>query len=217
MEAIYLVGIDPGFGSGGFVGVDATQSDQVVFSRSLVSKASQRKAHRERAQQLLERFGEPGWGDLEYTEADLQAEVWVDSVLDTLAEFSRDFAEPDLIAVESFVDQPSKAKKILKGRWKTPHTIGVLASALRPLGFTAENGRLVYQNAGTVLTQFSAELATLDQRKKPYADGVIVPGDRLVGNEHERRALVHALALSNHVNHNHVHRERKLRQPTRSQ
>jgi hypothetical protein len=197
-DLLYVLGIDPGFGSGGMVGVEAP-AERVVFSRSLVTKASARRARRDLAQSLTARFGEDGWGDVDYTEADLQSLAWVEVAVAAIEEFSAAFAWPAYIAVESFVDQRSRARKLIKDRWKVPHAIGVLSAALAPLGYTTVSGRLVYQDAGVVLRQFDAELARLDARQKPYPDGVVVEGDSLVGNEHERRALVHALALVNHL------------------
>lgn len=194
-----IVGIDPGLGSGGLVAVDAADGDRVLLSRSLVPKKASLNEASEEARVLVASFGEPGWGDLEYLRADLRALRWVEFVLSVLDEVERDFAPPVAIAIESFVDQPSRAKKLIRNRWQTPHVIGILTAALRLRGYAPENGRVVYQNAGVVLTQLSTEIATLDARKKPFTDGVVVQGDSLVGNEHETRALAHALALAHRL------------------
>lgn len=62
-----LIGIDPGLGSGGIVGIDARGDGRVLFSRSLVPGAAITRKAKAEADALLEEWG--GWGDRQYLQA----------------------------------------------------------------------------------------------------------------------------------------------------
>ena len=193
-----LIGIDPGLGSGGLVGIDAANNDKVLYAHSLVPPRKITLEAKREADEFLNSWG--GWGDRQYLEAERRALWWLKEVKRALAEFSASFGEARAIAIESFVDQPSRAhKRLIRNGWQTPHVIGLMGAALRRLGYSPEAGNLVYQNAGVVLRQYNEEIAILSRRHRPYSDGLVAPGDSLIDNEHEIRALVHALALSHHL------------------
>lgn len=190
-----ICGIDPGLASGGIVLVQSPD-DRVVLSRSLVEKRGSASKSKEDAREQAAVLG--GWGDVAFTAAAQRSEAWLEAVRDTLDEIKATGYEIDYFAIESFVDQPSRARKekagLLRNRWQTPLSMGRLAEELRRRGYSPEQGNIFYQNAGTVLTQWRTEIGQLEKRKK--GQDAIVPGDHLVSNDHERKALVHALALS---------------------
>lgn len=197
-DALRIGGIDPGLASGGFVVIDARQKNRVLASHSLVEPKGAAKAATEEARELAEEFG--GWGDVEFIAAALRAERWVENFTSCLAEVEAEFGPITYFAVESFVDQRSRAReennRLIRNRWQTPFLMGQLAVALHGESDAfVRNRRIVYQNAGTVIRQWGPELAELKQRGRGKED-LIVSGDGQVGNDHERKALVHALALS---------------------
>lgn len=197
-EPCPLIGIDPGLGSGGLVGIDAKADDKVLYAYSLVPPRKVTLEAKREAHEILDSWG--GWGDRQYLEAERRALWWMEEVRKALTDFIATFGEPRAIAIESFVDQPSRAlKRLIRNRWQTPHVIGLMSGELRRLGYSPEAGNLVYQNAGVVLRQYSEEIAILERRATPYQDGVVVPGDKRIKNEHEIRALMHVLALSHHL------------------
>jgi hypothetical protein len=194
-----VAAIDPGLTSGGIAAVRSQGGEQeVVFSRSLVPRKTVREQARREAAACAAALA--GWGDSAFLEAATLAQLWVRECLSALTALEEEVGAPDAIAVESFVDLPSRARRLLRGRWQTPLVIGFLASALADRGYTAASGRLVYQNPG-LLAQYSYELGLLDRRR---ADGGraadrVLPGDSLVRGEHEARALAHALALAHRL------------------
>jgi hypothetical protein len=188
-----VAGIDPGLASGGFVIIDRSAKDRVLAAFSFVEKSGSARGAKEAARVFAEAIG--GWGDLGFLSADLRARAWITRFLDALDEFERDHEPVQVFAIESFVDQAQHAKKMLQKRWQTPFTIGMLINELGVRGATPTNGRIIYQDAGRVLRQFSEEIGRLQSRGKAERD-VVVAGDRVITHEHQRSALAHALALS---------------------
>lgn len=192
-----ICGIDPGLASGGLVVINAADGNRVLTSLSLVEKSGAAKKARSEAEEIASSVG--GWGDMQFSAAALRSERWCAAVREALSEITDEYGPIAFFAVESFVDQPSRARKekagLLRNRWQTPLSIGGLAEVLREHGAEVSNGRVVYQNAGIVIPQWATQLAQLETRTRGEDAGV-VPDDRLVGNDHERKALVHALALA---------------------
>ena len=133
------------------------------------------------------------WGDKEFSVAALRATAWAEALINFLDQFEREQAPIDYFAIESFVDQRSRARedknRLVRNRWQTPLVIGLVQAALARREVTVANGRLVYQNAGIVIRQQADEIARLKV-------GGFIPGDHLIKNDHQRKALAHALALS---------------------
>lgn len=192
LNARLIGGIDPGLASGGFVVIDRADQKRVLEAHSLVEEAGTVKRSREEASVLAARLG--GWSDIEFLAADMRAQAWVQRFISVLNAFEAEYGVIDMFGVESFVDQAQHAKKMMKNRWQTPFLTGMLVRELAQRDITAANGRLIYQNAGTILSQLSEERGRLEARRKNDRD-LIVPGDRQVTNEHQRSALAHALAL----------------------
>lgn len=192
-----ICGIDPGLASGGLVVINTADKNRVLASRSLVEKPGEAKKARSTAEAGASGIG--GWGDMQFTAAALRSESWCLKVRQALDEICEEYGSIEFFAVESFVDQPSRARKekagLLRNRWQTPLSIGGLAAVLREHRADVANGRVVYQNAGIVIPQWQTQIAQLEKRTKGKDAGV-APDDRLVGNDHERKALVHALALA---------------------
>jgi hypothetical protein len=188
-----VAGIDPGLASGGFVIIDRADQNRVLESISFVEKKGSVSSTKAEAKALATRLD--GWGDIDFTAATLRADAWMETFIKAFETSEASHGPIDAIAVESFVDQAQHARKIVQKRWQTPLVIGMLNVELTSRGFTTENGRLIYQDAGRVLKQFSAERGVLAARRTNNRD-VIVPGDRRVTNEHKRSALSHALAFS---------------------
>lgn len=189
-------GIDPGMSSGGAVALACSGRDErLVAAFSLVENKREQREATAAARALVERLG---WGDPEFTTAYLRARAWIEKLARWLDETTEAHGAADYYAVESFTDQHSRARKdkagLLRKRWQTPFVIGMLLDELARRGATPENGRVVFQNAGVVLPQHAGELALLiDPARR---DGAVVDGDSLITNDHQRKALVHALALS---------------------
>jgi hypothetical protein len=192
-----ICGIDPGLASGGLVLIDPRDGDRVLDSHSLVERKGAVAAAKARAEELNGALG--SWGDREFTAAALRSEDWCLRVKDFLEGLVEGHGPISYFAVESFTDQASRARQdkagLIRNRWQTPLSIGGLADVLRGFGAEVGNGRLIYQNAGVVLPQWRSELALLESRVRGQEAGV-APDDHLVGNDHERKALVHALALA---------------------
>lgn len=193
MEKSSLIcGIDPGLASGGLVVIDASDRDRVVAAYSLVEKkgavAEAKKEAEDKAHEL------EGWGDKAFTSAAIRSEKWIGKVEEAMEEISREHGPIAWCAVESFTDQPSRARKekegLLRNRWQTPLSMGGLQLVLAKFDLSLENGKLFYQNAGVVIPQWRDELARLEAGEE------IAPGDKIVKNDHQRKALLHALALS---------------------
>lgn len=182
-----IVGIDPGLSSGGLVAV-AGRSERVVAAHSLVGPGVPSRA--------VDAEGPPITGDRNFTLAMAiaarQAQR-IAALLDQLAVAHRIVR----VGIESFVDQRSRAReergRLVKDRWKTPLVIGYTAALLAPRGFSTGDGTLVYQDAATVLRQFSDQLAALrdSARSEP-----VCPNDHLLTNDHMRTAWAHAVWLA---------------------
>jgi hypothetical protein len=197
-RAMNLSACDPGISSGGLVSIDPSDGDRVHLSRSLGPSTAERRAATATAARILEMHLEKGWGDSEFLVADLLAQDWRQKFRSGLDEIELLRGPIDWFAIESFVDFHSKAKQMLRDRWKTPLVIGYALAELRARGITPESGRLIFQNA-SVLGNYGDDLADLKSRVKPYPDGVVVPGDSLIGSDHEASALMHARELSHQL------------------
>jgi hypothetical protein len=210
-----LLGIDPGLRSGGIVALDQADHDRVLAAFSIVERSGDAKKALAEAKRISkELFGAKDWSDYEYTAASVRASVWIAAAAAALDEIEARFGPIVAVACESFVDQRSRAReeknRLLAKRWQTPHVIGRLEALLESRGIAVANGRLVYQNAGIVLQQLRNERAIIAtdagivlendsspaKASDPRHDGLVCPGDSLIGNEHELSALLHALALS---------------------
>lgn len=201
-----IIGIDPGLATGGIVLIKVGRTsldDEVIDSFSMVEKKDLLNKDKERAVKLIE-LGVNRWGDREFTLAMLRTDRWVKKAIAEISRWEKEYGKIDKIAIESFVDQPSRAKQIMKLRWQTPLLIGAFVEKLKDLGYSEE--QLVYQNAGTVLKQWQTELDLLknDKRKKRARQEkpVIVTGDWQISNDHLRKALVHGLALAIRIREN---------------
>lgn len=125
-------------------------------------------------------------GDMQFSDAVLRARGQVKLLRDFIVKH-----EPDLIAIESFVDLASREGKEDRLRWQTPLVIGMIDAMVRDLGYPDE--RIRYQNP-IVLHQLRLERAQLVEANKPRGkrkEHVLVPGDQLVSNEHLISAFLH--------------------------
>lgn len=198
-----ICGIDPGLGTGAIVALSPA-GDRVLYARSLTEVRGDAARARERASELAGRLG--GWGDRDYCAAHLRAEAWLARLRAACSELRDAHGPIRVCAVESFVDQRSRAReeraRLLRNRWQVPHVIALVSVVLAEHGLTVENGGLVYQNAGTVLSQLSRELTLLRERGATEEERILA-GDDLLTNDHERSAFAHALALSIRMAHRH--------------
>jgi hypothetical protein len=193
-----IAGIDPGLASGGFVVIRGGDRS-VIKAYSLVES----KREREEAKDLAVHFSNQAgiWGDNEFTTAVFRAEKWMQTFDQSYNDFNNEYGKIDYFAIESFVDQRSRAREekqqLLKNRWHTPLLIGLLVAYLNERDYKPQNHNLFYQNAGIIIRQWSTEIGMLAARKKgKNAKDVVVKNDHLITNDHQRKALVHAFALS---------------------
>lgn len=195
-----ILGIDPGLATGGLVLIrsGATDSDdEILEAVSLVDKKSLVEKDKKEVKALVEERN--NWGDKQFTIAVLRAQRWSKSCIKAIKELENKYGKIDYIGIESFVDQPGRAKTLMQLRWQTPLLMGILTVALAELGYSFENGKIFYQNAGIVIKQWSFEIETLKNSQKnnrARKNSVILKGDECITNDHLRKALVHALALS---------------------
>jgi hypothetical protein len=195
-----IIGIDPGLATGGMVLIrvgSSSSADEVIEAISMVDKKELVDKDKKRALELID-SGINRWGDREFTATMLRTERWVKKAIKEISKWEKEYGPIEKIAIESFVDQPSRAKQLIKLRWQTPLLIGAFVERLKDLGYRED--QLIYQNAGTVLKQWQTELDLLknDKRKKRARQDemVIVKGDWQITNDHLRKALVHGLALA---------------------
>jgi len=188
----YVCGIDPGLGSGALVVIDRANEKSLVAVESLVPPSGEIKSARKKAQDLADFLG--GWSDIEFLAADIRARAWMVRFCETFDRLEEKYGAMDIVAMESFVDQHQHAKRMMRNRWQVPFLMGLLLVELDRRGINPENRRLVYQNAGIVLSQLKGELEKLKERR--HSHHVILPGDEQVSNEHKRSAFGHALSLS---------------------
>lgn len=183
----HIIGVDPGLSSGGIV-LLRVEDDCVIaadkfarIQRGTTAEsypgadkafADANRIAMRRAVQLAERVGE--W----------HAQVGV-----------------GMIALESFVDQASRGRALIKERWTTPLVIGHLAARLADIGYSEPEGTLVFQDAGMVLRHFQSELARM-QAGEPG----ITPGQEHLANEHMRSAWAHAAWLALRIRDGQVRR-----------
>ena len=191
-----IAGIDPGLRSGALVLIQH-RPERVLASVSLVEASGAAGEAKRQADETAARLG--GWSDTQFSSACLRAERWVARFRQAFEELEKEHGGIAYVACESFVDQPSRAAKekagLLRKRWQTPLLTGYLNVYLAERGYTVANGRLVFQNAGVVIRQMTRELGVLE-RGRPEERERVIAGASLVGNDHERKALVHAMALS---------------------
>lgn len=219
-------GIDPGLASGALVVIDALDKDRVLASYSMVETSGAAKAAQKEAVDVTSGF--EGWGDREFVAAILRSERWLGKLRANIHDAEERYGPIAVFGVESFVDQPSRARqqfscrackasfgrwssvcpgcqksgsletksRLTKNIWHTPLLMGGLHTVLaEECGATVRNHRVIYQNAGIVISQWGSELAALKKRGRGTRDLVVV-GDGQVGNDHERKAFVHARASS---------------------
>jgi hypothetical protein len=191
-------GLDTGLSSGGLVVLDRARDDRVLEAVSLVEPKGAARTARAFADAQAETFG--GWSDREFLAAQFRALRWMDMLTEALDRIENEHGRIDMFGIESFVDQRSRAREekqqLLKNRWMTPLTMGMLAAELDRRDYTIYNGRVVYQNAGIVIRQMSEEIARLKARPRGGTADLIVRGDHKVTNDHLRKAFAHGLALS---------------------
>lgn len=199
-QDIIIAGIDPGLASGGFVllRLGSDSREELLLAASLSESKNQAADERTRAFDIC--AGMDGWSDVSFLTADLRAKAWVERFTDIFNDAQSEFGEINYVAVESFIDQAQHAKKMRKLRWTTPLVIGRLAARLDELGFSSETGKVVWQDAGVVLRQQADELARLASNKNKAGD-VLITGDHLLTNSHQRAAFAHARALSLRIKH----------------
>lgn len=189
-----VIGIDPGLSSGGLVAI-AGRSERVVAAYSLVRPGvPSRRADAD---------AEPLTGDRNFTLAMRIAAAQSARIAELVALIGSEHRIVR-IGVESFVDQRSRAReeqaRLVKDRWKTPLVIGYAAALLAPIGFTTEDGSLVYQDASTVLRHMSAQLAAL---RDPARSEPVCENDHLLTNDHMRTAWAHAVWLAHRTGKDH--------------
>lgn len=177
-----MCGIDPGLATGGMVllgpGGDVLDVHSLGVRKGRAGSVGDEHA------------------DAQFTEAVLRANVYVPSALAKLAEW-----EPDHVAMETFTDQESRAKRrnskgqvqFDRNRWMTPLVIGVMLPGLEDLGFDMGSGRLHLQNPA-ILHQFRDEIGLYDHRLKQGKGPLrqlLSAGDEQLTSEHLVRAWCH--------------------------
>jgi hypothetical protein len=175
---IVVGGIDPGYTTGGLVVLETPNN--VIYGRSLAPSAKDRAQAKQDVASLQ--------GDREFNLGDLLARRQAARFLAALDESPR---KPDVIAVESFVDQPQHAKTMRKGLWKTPLTMGYLTAGLVERGYCQEDGTLQFQNAGVVLKHFAMRLKLMERGDEATLH-TAYPGSSILTNNHMRSAFAHA-------------------------
>jgi hypothetical protein len=195
MNSPLIAGVDPGLASGGLVLI-SIQPNEVLAAISLVEKKGQRQAAQQEVKELAADLD--GWSDKEFASAMLRAESWRDNFRIAVDQLLEEYGAIDYFAVESFVDQRSRAReeqqRLVSNRWQTPLAIGLMSQVLEQREITVRNQRLIYQNAGIVIRQWSTELSALKNRRRGQED-LYIPGDRQITNDHQRKAWAHAMAL----------------------
>ena len=159
VEYRHVCGIDPGLGSGAMVIIDRANEPSLVAVESLVPPREEIKSARTEARKLAEFLD--GWSDIEFLAADIRARAWIVRFRETFDRLETEHGKVDIVAMESFVDQRQHAKQMMRNRWQVPFLTGLLLVELDQRGINPENRRLVYQNAGTVLSQLKGELEKL--------------------------------------------------------
>jgi hypothetical protein len=176
--ALAICGIDPGLTTSGLVIIQAP--NHVVYGRSLAPT----KAEQEQVSVRAKALGT----DTEFNRGVLLASSQAQRILQALDEAP---VRPDMIAVESFVDQPQHAKTMRKGLWKTPLTIGYLLAGLAERGYDLDRGTLHLQNAGVVLKHMALRIEQIKRRDETTLN-TFYPGSAIVTNSHMRSAFAHA-------------------------
>ncbi len=175
---VIIGGIDPGYSTGGLVVLEAP--NHVIYARSFAPKPSEVAETKALAKTLM--------GDKAFNDAALRSEAQVQRILAALDDSP---VKPDLLAVESFVDQPQYATTMRKGLWKTPFLMGHLAAGLAERGYSVAEGNLIYQDAGVVLKHFKLRISLLKRRDHATMH-THYPGSDILTNSHMRSAFAHA-------------------------
>lgn len=193
-DSYIIGGIDPGMRTGGIVLLQ-TDPEKVLAAYSMVETRGTTTAANAQTETILS----AGWGDKEFTSAALRANGWLERFKEILDEIEEVHGHVRVWAIESFVDQRSRAReeqeRLVRKRWMTPLVMGLLAYELQERGYSVDDNTIVYQNAGVVIRQNNEEIARLANRRNKQLD-VVVPGDHLITNDHTRKAFAHALSLS---------------------
>lgn len=224
--SLRIAGIDPGLASGGLVVIDPLDKDRVLVSYSMVEAAGEAKKAEKDARSLLAEFEEWGDREFTSAilRSEAWLEKLRINIREAEREFGRiavfgteSFVDQHSRARQRFACRACKANfgrwtqvcpncgktgtlepksRLTKNIWHTPLLMGGLHTVLaEECGATVRNHRVVYQNAGIVISQWGPQLAALKKRGRGKQDLDVV-GDGQVGNDHERKALVHARALS---------------------
>lgn len=178
MVGLAICGIDPGLTTSGLVVIDAP--NLVVYGRSLAPSEAEKAEVATRSKAL--------GSDTEFNRGVLLASGQSARILAALDESP---VRPDMVCVESFVDQPQYAKSMRKGLWKTPLTIGYLLAGLADRGYDLDSGTLHLQNAGVVLKQMALRMELIKRRDEATLQ-TGYPGSAIVTNSHMRSAFAHA-------------------------
>jgi hypothetical protein len=196
LRPFLLAGIDPGLASGAFVvlGREERGRDCVLAAVSLVEKASERKAALAAAGAIAR--SRKGRVDEDFLAADIRAHDWLHRFRIALDPIERRHGPIEAWAMESFVDQAQHAGRNIRNRWQAPFLMGLLVAELDRRGANVVNGRLAYQAANVVMRQAKGDLARLKARPRGTKRVVLLPGDEMITNDHQRAALAHARAHS---------------------
>ncbi len=178
-----IVGIDPGYTSGGLVLI---KPELVLATKTLRPT----KDDRAKAKAVVAR--DSAHGDKSFTAATIIAVSQAKLAKETLLAWQKEYGDFELIAIESFIDQRSRAREekahLLKERWKTPLMIGALLGELEAIGMLEQ---VVWQDAGRVIRQFRSEIDAI-AKYAPHKRDAIMKGDHQLKNDHLRKAWAHA-------------------------
>jgi len=173
-----IIGVDPGLATGGIVLLRVVD-DQVLAADRFA------RIQRGKTPESL-----PG-ADRAFADANRIAARRAAQLCAVIGAWQEQFGPIGCVALESFIDQASRGRALVKERWTTPLVIGHLAARLADQGYAEPDGTLVFQDAGMVLRHFQSELA----RMQAGEDGV-TGGQELLTNEHMRSAWAHAAWLA---------------------
>lgn len=175
---MHVLGIDPGFTSGGLVLLDVFEGD-VVTVFSIAGKMD-----------INEPVVKVGNGS--YARDIITARTQAQRTCDAVRRIHEKHGV-DHVAIESFVDFKSKARKekqgLLQQRWKTPLMMGALDTLLVDIGFDTARGNVSWQNPA-ILDQFKTEIGQL--KDKATDSELIATGANQITNDHLRKAWAHA-------------------------
>lgn len=135
-------------------------------------------------------------GERSFTAAEAHARAVARRAAGILDAWLSEWGRIDAVGMEAFIDQPSRARQsnLVKDRWKTPLAMGHICALFSQRGYASENGNLFFQDPA-ILRQFAAELGELARRKRGNSSDVVCEGDRLLTNDHLRKAWAHGAWL----------------------